>query len=857
MASKLALGLVIGGAVSSTVGAAFKTVEGRIKKLEEQGNKAKVLKNTIGETMRLRDEWKKAHDTGAASADGLLRKLEGNLSALQKQGIQVHKLRQEYQALGKVARGAELKALGYTQIQQGKEGLKSGIGQAVAGVGMVAIPTKISGDYQAQIRQMALWAHTAGTDAEKQMADKISEVAAKKGMGQQALAKAVGGLIEKGIEWEESVDYSPLIADLVDGQGMEAETIATLFSAFKEAGVKKEEMGAMLGQVAAAGDIGAFGPKDMAKYMPSLLGTIKTLGMEGPEAVRFLGASLQSQYKQTQDAAAAATNMDNLLSAIISSTSQDRFAKEGIDLVGSLAENTRNGKADNPVDAFIKLSDVLLKRQDPSRAKEVEALKKRIRESSDGSAEEAQAMASLLESAGLVGIVSDKSASAGLLAQIKYGRTIKEDMTTIKETDGQAKIEQDANKARETSNAKWSMVKSSMEASMTRIGDALRPLTDGVADGLAKVGYALASLADKYPPVIAGFTAVAAGLSALGLAVNAFKIGKGMLNVARGSLMGNPNVIQRVFVTNAGGLGGGGSDYDLDGGKDKKGGKGGKGGRAGSTGRLGRVGQALRNVFSRRGVGRVAKGAASIGSTALKGIGSLFKGLAPAIKGVGLLSVLGSGLKVADTYQNAKTRDEKAEGYGGAAGGLAGSLVGAKMGLAAGAALGSVVPGLGTAIGGAIGAAIGGTVGYFGGDALGSYAGKAMFGSDDSLKRIPAAGPLMMVNARKDIPPVLGDIAKSFKTGQTPPMMGQVVRSMGAASPPAAVPAMLKAPEPAKQVPKVDQQFAFSPSLQVTVQGDVKDPAQVAREVEPYMRRMFDEYSRQAATRQLSDEPHV
>lgn len=857
MASKLALGLVIGGAVSSTVGAAFKTVEGRIKKLEEQGNKAKVLKNTIGETMRLRDEWKKAHETGASSAAGLLRKLEGNLSSLQKQGIQVNKLRQEYQALGRVARGADLQFKGHQQIQQGKEGLKSGIGQAVAGVGMVAIPTKISGDYQAQIRQMALWAHTAGTDAEKQMADKISEVAAKKGMGQQALAKAVGGLIEKGIEWEESVDYSPLIADLVDGQGMEAETIATLFSAFKEAGVKKEEMGAMLGQVAAAGDIGAFGPKDMAKYMPSLLGTIKTLGMEGPEAVRFLGASLQSQYKQTQDAAAAATNMDNLLSAIISSTSQDRFAKEGIDLVGSLAENTRNGKADNPVDAFIKLSDVLLRKQDPSRAKEVEALKKRIRESSDGSAEEAQAMASLLESAGLVGIVSDKSASAGLLAQIKYGRTIKEDMTTIKETDGQAKIEQDANKARETSNAKWSMVKSSMEASMTRIGDALRPLTDGVADGLAKVGYALAGLADKYPPVIAGFTAVAAGLSALGLAVNAFKIGKGMLNVARGSLMGNPNVIQRVFVTNAGGLGGGGSDYDLDGGKDKKGGKGGKGGRAGSTGRLGRVGQALRNVFSRRGVGRVAKGAASIGSTALKGIGSLFKGLAPAIKGVGLLSVLSAGLKVADTYQNAKTRDEKAEGYGGAAGGLAGSLVGAKMGLAAGAALGSIVPGLGTAIGGAIGAAIGGTAGYFGGDALGSYAGKAMFGSDDSLKRMPAAGPLMMVNAGKDIPPVLGDIAKSFKTGQTPPMMGQVVRSMGTASPSATVPAMLKAPEPAKQVPKVDQQFAFSPNLQVTVQGDVKDPAQVAREVEPYMRRMFDEYSRQAAARQLSDEPHV
>ena len=220
--------------------------------------------------------------------------------------------------------------------------------------------------------------------------------------------------------------------------------------------------------------------------------------------------------------------------------------------------------------------------------------------------------------------------------------------------------------------------------------------------------------------------------------------------------------------------------------------------------------------------------------------------------------MLGAGLKAADTYQNAKTKDEKAEGYGGAAGGLAGALVGTKMGLAAGAAIGSVVPGLGTAIGGAIGAAIGGTVGYLGGDALGSFAGKSMFGSDESLKRMPAAGPLMLANAGKDIPPVLGDIAKSFKTGQTPPVMGQVVRSMGAATPASVVPSMLKAPDPAKSVaPKVDQQFTFAPTVPITVQGDVKDPAQVAREVEPHLRRMFDEFSRQAAARQLSDEPHV
>lgn len=180
------------------------------------------------------------------------------------------------------------------------------------------------------------------------------------------------------------------------------------------------------------------------------------------------------------------------------------------------------------------------------------------------------------------------------------------------------------------------------------------------------------------------------------------------------------------------------------------------------------------------------------------------------------------------------------------------------MGAAAGAALGSIVPGLGTAIGGAIGVVVGGAIGYWGGDALGSFAGKSLFGTDESLKTMPIAGPLMMANAGKNIPPVLGDIAKSFKTGQTPPLMGQVVRSMGTGTPSAAAPAMLKAPESAKAAPpKVDQQFTFAPNMPVSVQGDVKDPAQLAREVEPHLRRMFDEFSRQAAARQLSDEPHV
>ena len=817
MANNLALGVVIGGAISSTVGAAFKDVEGRIKKLSDQGTKARVLQSTIGDTIRLRDEWKKAHDTGSASADGLLKKLETNLRTLKDQGVEVGKLRNEYQKLGQVARGAELKALGHTQIKQGKDGLKSSLGQATALSAAVAIPTKISGDYQAQVRQMSLWAHTAGTEDEGKMAEMVSTIADDKGMSRQLLAKAVGGLIEKGVEWKEASEYAGQIADLIDGQGMEAETIATLINSFKEAGVKKEDMAGMLGQVAAAGDIGAFGPKDMARYLPSMLGNIKRLGMEGPEAVRFLGASLQSQYSQTQDSAAAATNMNNLLNAVISSTSQERFAKEGYDLAGSILAATKSGKAANPVDAFIMLSQEMIKRQDPAKAKKIEALKAKIKAAADGSAEEQQAMVALTEAAGLANIVSDQSASAGLLAQIKYGDKIKADMVTIEKTDGKTKIESDAAKARETSNRRWAEATAGMEASMISLGDGLRPFTDKVADGLGKVGYALADLANKYQPVTAVIAAVAAGAVTLGAALSALKIGKGLLNVGRGSLMGNPNIPQKVIVTNlpAGGLGG--LDGDVDGS-----GKGRRGGKAGG-----------------RGLG-LPKGA----------------------KLPAALAVIEAGYKVKDTYDNATTRDEKAEGYGEAAGGLAGTLAGA----AAGAAIGSAVPIIGTVVGGLLGAYLG----SLGGDALGGYLGKSFFGGDDGLKKMPDAGPLMMVNAGKDIPPVLGDIATSFTPKgdgsllmpgavKTPgPVGGDVVRSLAsppASSTPAGVSLMAVPPKP--PAPKIEQKVDISAPIQVTVQGDVKDPAQLARELQPYIAQQQREITQQLESRKLYDDAHL
>ena len=487
--------------------------------------------------------------------------------------------------------------------------------------------------------------------------------------------------------------------------------MATLFTALKQAGIKQQDMSAMLGQVTAAGDIGAFGPKDMAKHLPPLLGMVRRLGMQGPEAIRFLGASLQAQYHQTQDSAAAATNMENLLNAVISSTSQERFAKEGYDLASSITAALNNGKADNPVEAFILLSEQLVKKQNPAKAKKIEALKAKIKQAKEGSAEEDQAVVALLEASGLSSIVSNKKASAGLAAQIRYGNEIKNNIASIKGTDGQAKIEKDAKDARDASKLRWGSVAASMQASMISIGDALRPLTDSVADGLTVIGNGLASLTDKYPAVVRGMTLMAAGVVALGAAVSAFKVGKGLLNVGRGTLMGDPNKVQKVLVTNPGTAGVGGGDSQGRG-KRKRRGKGGRGTAAAPGSRTPSVPSPAAGAGA-GSIGRVAKGMQFV-------------------KGVGVVPVVaGSLLQAHDIYDKGDTltRDEKAEGYGIAAGNLAGGIAGA----AAGAALGSFVPIVGTLIGGIIG----GALGAWGGGALGGSVSKAAFGEPTQQ---PASG---------------------------------------------------------------------------------------------------------------------
>ncbi|WP_313064429.1 phage tail tape measure protein [Pseudomonas sp.] len=995
MANKIALGLVIGGAVSSTVGAAFKDVTGRIKRLEAEGSKARVLQRTIGDTIRLRDEWKKAHDSGSEGASKLLGRLNSNLDSLKKQGIEVGRLEKAYRSMGQTANKAELKARGHQQLDAGKNGMKSTVGAAVVGVGMLAVPTKVSADFGAIVRDIAIKAGIANKPQEQEMSRKIIDTSRDTGMARNDVADVVNQLVGAGMDLSKALEYAPVAAKFVVGQGSNGVDTAKMINALGQNAkiTDPKQMQQALEAIAFQGQAGSFEAADMAKWFPELLANMGSLGITGMDAVTQLGAMLQVQMKSAGGADEAANNLKNWMSKIGSGDTVKAYAKAGIDYKGSMQTGLQNGMS--TLETSMSLAQKYIQATDPKRAAAMAEATAKISKESDP--EKAKAMmASLEESLRTGDLFADMQVKAALSAYMQNKALYSQLKNDSREATGI--LDKNLSERREASSQKWAEMAQSMDDAMRSVGDALRPITDTVAEALTKVTKGITSLSDSAPGVVTGITAVGGGLIALKGLLSSFKIAKGLLNVARGSLGGKSGEVQKVFVTNskdgAGGVGKGrdpkgkagkalslvetglktvaalkGESADGDGKEEKKSGKldivstglkvvslakeavssddgatgdntaasgdgvqkvfvvnlGAMGGPAGTTGETRRRGRGSRRGSSRRRPVPLRAGSSlrarvpvprppvprpavpvprpavprpeipaprspmprpalpvpspslprlpvpvpgppippvPVPSGAMAKLGGVVQAVGKIGKAAKMIpggSLMEAGAMAFDTYENAKTKDEKAEGYGAAAGSLAGTMAGA----AAGAAIGSVVPIIGTAIGGLVGAYLG----SMGGSALGGAAGKSWFGGEDE-KPAPPVTPLLMAPRPGPAIPSLAAMGKSFNSpngsgallmapAPQAPVLGDVARSLAVSAPtkPAAV--AIQSKEPERAVPaKVDQQFQYSLSMPVTVQGDVKDPQRLAQDLMPHMRLMMADAAKQNAAK-LYDEPHL
>lgn len=772
MSKNLAIGLVLGGAVSATVGKAFGNVSSRIDALQKKGQQARALQGLIGETQRLQREYQQLHRVGDAAADGVLRKLNGNLDALRKQGVEVRNLDAAYRRMGAATRSLELRASGMNRINAGVALGKSAAGDAAKLGAAMVVPAAVSANYNAIVRDIAIKAGVAGAPEERDMSRQIISTSRDTGLGRNDVAGLINQLVGAGMDLGAAVNYAPVASRFVVGQGAGADDTGRMINALQQNARISDpaEMQRALEAIAYQGQAGSFEASDMAKWFPSLLAEMAKQGVYGLDAVTQLGAMLQVQMKTAGSSDEAANNLKNWFGKISSGDTVKAYSKAGIDYQGSMNKAIANGLS--PVEASFELARKYIEAVDPSKAQEMAKGLQSISKESDP--QKVKAMTNALEESLKTGdLFSDMQVKAALTAYMQNRDLYQQLKTESRNATGI--LEKNLRERREASQQRWAEVGHAWDDALRSIGDAIAPFTDWVADKAKAIGQWVTRLSDSAKGVVVGLVSVAGALVAIKSAVATFSVGRGLLDLARSGLPGRGARggaggiggalgdvlaggaggagVQRVFVTNWP-LGGGGLDVGPGAG-------------------------------SRRGGGRIGR----------------LAGMAGAVKGTLPMAVLASGLQAYDTYQNAETRDEKAEGYGSAAGTLAGTLAGA----AAGAALGSVIPIIGTAAGGLIGGILGG----MGGSSLGGTLGLALFGEDKPERTAADAAP-------KPAPPA----------------------------------------EPEQKAP-VSQSMTFAPQLSITVQGDVKDPRRLADDLFPHLRQLFDDYRVSQQRSGLFDIPNV
>jgi hypothetical protein len=820
MASDIALGIVIGGAVSATFGRAITETSSRIVGLRKTANETRLWQRTIGETVKLQDEFRRLHAAGDRATDGIRRKIESNLRTLRENGIEVDRLDRAYTRLGRTVRGLELKASGQERVAAGREGARGVIGDAVKFSAAVAVPATISADYQAIIRDIAIKAGIARTAQEASMGERIRRDAGDNGIGRNQLAEAVNQMVAGGMDVNRALDFAPLAAKFSIGQAATTVETARMIQALQQNAkiTDPKQMEKAFEAIAFLGKEGSFESADMARWFPVLLAEMQKIGITGQDSVTQLGAMLQVQMKTAGNADEAANNLKNWFSKIGSNETASNYKKAGVDYEAKMREAI--GKGWSTLEASFVLARAYIERTDPAKAKQLADAAQGINSESDPDKRRAQ-IAAFEDTMKTGDLFNDMQVKAALTAYLQNADLYQK----LKKESSQAsgEIAKDLADRRDASKQIWSEVGQQWNDAMRSIGDALRPVTDVVGHATKTAGEGLAKMTDAAPKATMAVVGVAAGLIAYRGAKSLFQIGRGALDIARGSIL-----VAR------GGAGGAGAA------------RGAKGG--GAAGPVGRVIEALGGAAASAGVqrvfvvnmpgggfggaaGAVADGLAATGKGGPLGgaasRGGRFARVVGAARGVvgrvmprilpyaGKLALAGTVVKLGLAANNAyavatgdDTRAGKARGFAGIAGSLAGGVLGAKVGATIGA--------FGGPVGAAVGGLAGGAVGTFAGEkALGAIA-KRVFSRDDAR------------------PPAVTEAVAKAK-------------------------ALEKLPAADRPVAKIDQKNSFAPVFHVTFQGEQGGDAadRFLAKVSPQLQRLMKEELAKNNRSAMFDSPHL
>lgn len=330
---KLSAVIQIGGAVSSTLGAAFGAVT------RETGKVGQAIQDLTNRQRQLNAELSRIGRDGSNSASLRVQYARQELDLI---GRQVAKLKQrqaiEQAQAGNQARRAEIR---------GQIGATVAAGVALFAPLGAAVNEAANFDYELQ-----LIGNTADMTADQVGALKRAILDTSKATGQSAtnIRQGMGFLVAAGMDPQQATKFLGAIGKTATASAADVEDLSKMvFTLNDSLKITPQAMQSAIDTLAQAGKEGNVELKDMAKQLPVLGSGFVALKMEGREAAATMGAALQIARKGAADADEAANNMKNFIAKIMSPETLKKAKKTfNLDLYKVIQDAQTKGK--NPFD---------------------------------------------------------------------------------------------------------------------------------------------------------------------------------------------------------------------------------------------------------------------------------------------------------------------------------------------------------------------------------------------------------------------------------------------------------------------------------------------------------------------------
>jgi TP901 family phage tail tape measure protein len=491
MASELSISLIVGASAGAAM-AVFGDLKGVMGRVAEATKNLKTQQVALGKQIEA-----SAKQPGPA-LDALRAKYE-------QQKLMLDKLRASTVALGR-----SQAAIAANEAKRAS--LRGKIMETAALAYVAAAPYKIAAGFEDQIKDIAI---TGGFSREEEtsLSGAAAAAAVKWNQTQEDIAGGLGVLVAGGIgDLEKLKAYAPVMAKAATASRAGMEDLGALAIALSgNLKIGAEGFEEALNRMAAAGKLGQFELKDMAKRLPDLASSYAAMGVTGQAAVNEIAAALQIARKGAGSNDAAANNFKNFLAKMFAPDTLKKFSDAGINLKSRMAQLAAKGLT--PVQSMLEVVTGYMAQKGPAATKKFQdAL------SIKDDAERQAALDRLAEAYRLGEIFRDMQVMDFLRPMLQN----KEEFESIKKAADEAAqanvLDKDFAKRMKGALEQWKRLKIFINDAAISLGDSILPM---VNDFIAAIVPAIRWFSEfiKQHPVIVGWALkVGAGLLALKVA---------------------------------------------------------------------------------------------------------------------------------------------------------------------------------------------------------------------------------------------------------------------------------------------------------------------------------------------------